>query len=281
MKKGADNSLTPNIRSRVDVTVSKGSEELLPESFYDLLPASGLWIEEKGDTTVLKCYPTDEKKFLQVLKHLGICKTNFRVTHETECDYSELTRKYFRPIRVEGLTILAPWNKSNRKGPRIFIEPGMAFGTGRHESTRLMIKLMDTINFQNKEVLDIGCGSAILSLYAATLGAGGVYAVDNDPDAIASARKNIRLNSVSVIQTARKDLRKVTETYDVILANIDIRTFRTTSQKITELLRKNGYLVVSGIVGRDRKELLSLFPDLLCKEVVRKNSWRGFLFQKR
>lgn len=279
-KKQSRPAASQNTRLRVDITIRKGFEELLPESFYSLLPASGLWIDESDDMCVLKCYPTDLDAFRSVLASLRVPAKNIHVTSEIEQDYSELTKAYFRPIQIEKLTVLAPWNKSNRKGPRIYIEPGMAFGTGRHESTRLMIKLMDVLNLKNKEVLDVGCGSAILSLYAATRGAHKVHAVDMDKDAILSARKNIRLNRASAIQTSCKDLRRVNGTYDVILANIDIGTFRATSSKISRLLRKNGYLVVSGVLARNQKELISLFPDLVCTRIVQKNSWRGFLFKK-
>jgi ribosomal protein L11 methyltransferase len=267
-------------RTRVDVTVNKGAQELFPESFYEELPASGIWIEEKGERAVIKCYPDHVNAFLKMLRTLKIATKDVLVADEPEQDYAELTKKYFRPIQIEGLTILAPWNKTKRKGPRILIEPGMAFGTGRHESTRLMIKLMGNIDFKGKKVLDIGCGSAILSLYAALLGAKKVLAVDNDEDTVISARKNIELNNTTAIEIVRSDLQQIKGTYDVVLANIDIRTFKATSTHILTLLRKGGYLVISGILGRDKKELLSLFNSLSCLRVEQKNAWRGFVFQK-
>jgi ribosomal protein L11 methyltransferase len=267
-------------RRRVDITVKKGAQELFPESFYEELPASGIWIEEKGESAVIKCYPENVSTFLKTLRSLKIPTKDVLVTDEPEQDYAEMTKKYFRPIQIEGLTILAPWNKTKHKGPRILIEPGMAFGTGRHESTRLMIKLMGGIDFKGKKVLDIGCGSAILSLYAALLGAKKVLAVDNHEDTVISARKNIELNSTSVIEIVCSDLQQVKGAYDIVLANIDIRTFRATSPHILTLLRKGGHLLVSGILGRDKKELLSLFSSLSCLRVEQKNSWRGFVFQK-
>jgi ribosomal protein L11 methyltransferase len=267
-------------RTRVDITVKKGAQELFPESFYEELPASGIWIEEKGDKAVIKCYPENVNAFLRMLRTLKIATKDVLVIDEPEQDYAELTRKYFRPIQIEGLTILAPWNRTKRKGPRILIEPGMAFGTGRHESTRLMIKLMNGIDFKGKKVLDIGCGSAILSLYAALLGAKKVLAVDNDEDTVLSARKNIELNNTSTIEIVCSDLQQIKGAYDIVLANIDIRTFRATSTHIRTLLRKGGHLIISGILGRDKKELLSLFDSLSCLRVEQKNSWRGFVFQK-
>jgi ribosomal protein L11 methyltransferase len=267
-------------RMRVDITVKKGAQELFPESFYEELPASGIWIEEKGKSAIIKCYPKNIDAFLRTLRSLKIAAKDVLVTEEPEQDYAELTKKYFRPIQIEGLTILAPWNKTKRKGPRILIEPGMAFGTGRHESTRLMIKLMNDVDMKGKKVLDIGCGSAILSLYAALLDAKKISAVDNDEDTVISARKNIELNNATTIEIVRNDLQQVDGIYDVVLANIDIRTFRTTSSHIMTLLRKGGCLVISGILGRDRKEFLSLFDSLSCLRMEQKNAWRGFIFQK-
>jgi ribosomal protein L11 methyltransferase len=267
-------------RKRVDITVKKGAQELFPESFYEELPASGIWIEERGENQVIKCYPENVDAFIRTLRTLKIATKDILVIDEPEQDYAELTKKYFRPIQIESLTILAPWNKTKRKGPRILIEPGMAFGTGRHESTRLMIKLMSSIDFKGKKILDIGCGSAILSLYAALLGAKKVLAADNHEDTVVSARKNIELNSASAIEIVCSDLQQIKGAYDIVLANIDIRTFRVASSHVITLLRKGGYLVVSGILGRDKKELLTLFNSLSCLRVEQKNAWRGFVFQK-
>jgi ribosomal protein L11 methyltransferase len=267
-------------RTRVDITVKKGAEELFPEAFYEEFPAPGIWIEEKGESAVIKCYPENVKAFLRMLRTAKIATKDILVVDELEQDYAELTKRYFRPIQIEGLTILAPWNKSKRKGPRILIEPGMAFGTGRHESTRIMIKLMNNIDMKGKKVLDIGCGSAILSLYAALSGAKKVLAVDNDEDTVISARKNIKLNNTPAIEIVCCDLRDVSGSYDIVLANIDIRTFKAVSDHITTLVKTGGHLIVSGILGRDRKELLSFFSSLACLCVEQKNAWRGFIFQK-
>jgi len=267
-------------RTRVDIIVKKGTEELLPDTFYKELTASGVWIEEKGNASIIKCYPENVKAFLLTLHTLKIPSKDIFVADEPEQDYAAMTRKYFRPIQIEELTILAPWNKTQRNGLRIFIEPGMAFGTGRHESTRLMIKLMNGVDFKGKKVLDIGCGSAILSLYAAHLGAKKVFAVDNDEDTVLSARNNIELNNISSIEIVCRDLKEVKEKYDVILANIDIRTFKATSAHVIKFLRKGGYILISGILGRDKKELLTLFSPLTCLRIEQKNSWQGFVFRK-
>ncbi len=274
-------SARKGFKTRVDIVVEKGAEELFPETLYDALSSAGIWIEEKGDNAVIKCYPDDVDAFLHILQTSGLATKETIVVDEPEQDYAEMTKKYFRPIQVEGITILAPWNKTKRKGIRILIEPGMAFGTGRHESTRIMVKLMGGMDMKDKYILDIGCGSAILSLYAAVLGAQKVVAVDNDEDTVLSAHKNIDLNKVSNIALTCSDLQQVRGAYDIVLANIDIRTFKATSAHVMTLVKEGGYLVVSGILGRDRKELLSLFSSFSLIRMEQKNAWRGFILQKK
>lgn len=263
---------------RLEILLDRGTEQLLPEGFYEL-SNPGIWIEDRGADVLVKCYPCEPERLLQLLRLSGIIPKDIRFCEEEDHDYAALTRKYFRPIRIEDISIVPPWSKK-RKGPRIIIEPGMAFGTGRHESTRLMIRLMRGMNLAGKKVLDLGCGSAILALYAEMLGADFILAVDNDPDAVLSARKNLALNNARGVSLACTSLDNVRGRFDLILANLDIRTFTAFSQHVAGLLNNNGLLVVSGILGRDERKLLSLFLGFSCLQRERMNAWRGFLFAR-
>jgi len=287
----------------------KGEEELLPEELY-LLSGSGVWTEERKDGTVMvRFYPDDGGAFLQALRDSDLPILEVHSEQEELQDYSALTQKYFRPIRIENLTILPPWSKRKPGGPFLVIEPGMAFGTGRHESTRLMIKLMRSLDFRGAQVLDLGCGSAILSLYAALLGAERIVAVDNDLDTVLNARKNVALNEarndepspltpalspggarevwlprsnprgISRIEVVCADLADIGGSYDVILANLDIRTFTTHAPRVRAFAKAGASIIVSGILGRDRAKLISLFQSLELVRMDEKNSWRGFLFR--
>jgi ribosomal protein L11 methyltransferase len=265
-------------QTRVDIIAAKGTEELLPEEIYSLLSNAGIWVEEKGEDVVIKAYPKDVEAFLKYLRLAKIKIKKVIVETEEEQDYAELTKKYFRPIRIDDVTIIAPWNKAKGEGTRVVIEPGMAFGTGRHESTRIMMKLMKGVDFKGKTVLDIGCGSAILSLYASLLGSKKVAAIDNDPDAVESAIKNIALNHARNVTAACNDLRDASGRYDIILANLDIRTFTAFSDKVKSLVKKNGTVVISGVLGKDKKRVLDLFLPLAPLHTEKKNAWCGFVF---
>jgi ribosomal protein L11 methyltransferase len=268
----------PQYKTRIELLVKKGIEELIPEDLY-LLSRTGVWTEEKGESVLMRFYPDDREAFLRAVENLHIPIEAVHAEEEELKDYSEMTRRYFRPIKIEDLTIVPPWSKSRPKNPSIIIEPGMAFGTGRHESTRLMIRIMRSVDFNGKTVLDLGCGSAILSLYAHFLGARKVVGVDIDLDSVLNARKNVTLNNADNIDIVCADLGDVGGAYDVILANIDIRTFTSHAGKVMSLTKPDGLVVVSGILGRDRKQLLSLFAPHPLIRMEQKNSWRGFLFQ--
>jgi ribosomal protein L11 methyltransferase len=266
--------------TRVDVHAEKGSEELLPEEIYGMLQGHGLWIEEKGNDVLIRAYPPNVPVFVDYLKQLNITIKNITIECEETIDYAELTRKYFRPIKIEDVTILAPWHKKDKNKKHIVIEPGMAFGTGRHESTRLMFMLMKQIDMAGKSILDIGCGSGILSLYANSLGAKKIVSVDNDMDAVLSAKKNLELNNAKNIELICAELNHVGGAYDVILANLDIQTFMRFAAHIKKLLLGGGILLISGILTKNRKDLISLFYSLSLILTEKKNSWCGFAFKK-
>ena len=270
----------PETVMRVDIVVERGAQELLPEEIYTIHSPSGVWIVEDGDETVIRTYPEHVETFLAAMRQSGIPLGDIRVSEEERRDYCEMAKRYFRPVTVEDIVIRAPWNSKRKGVTYITIEPGMAFGTGRHESTRLMVKLMKEIDHTGKRVLDLGCGSALLSLYARLKGAKRVYAVDNDLDAVLSAQKNVLLNEASGIEVVCADLMDVGGRYDIVLANLDIRTFALSSGHIMGLLKKKGTLVASGIIGREKNEALRLFLPWEPVMEARKNAWRGFVFRR-
>ena len=263
---------------RVDILAEKGGEEVLGVDFYRL--CGGTWIEDEGPGVRIKCYPPDPDRFLALLGASDLPLSRISTIEEEEQDYVALVRRHFTPVTVGGLTILPPWHKPRKKGRTIFIEPGMAFGTGRHESTKLMITMMGERDLRAKKVLDIGSGSGILSVYAALLGASPVVAVDHDPLAAEATQKACGLNHTPHVLLACAGLEAIRTVFDVVLANLDFTTFEGSAAEIARMVGSGGYLLVSGIEAHYARRLPPLFRSLALVRSLRMADWRGYIFAK-
>jgi ribosomal protein L11 methyltransferase len=264
--------------TRIDIRAPIGTEELLPEQFYRT--CRNVWIEDRPDSSIIKCYPDKPSEFLAYLRGSALPFMEIAIVEEEEKDYVELVRKQFVPIRVGGVTIVPPWRRTRTTGLTIKIEPGMAFGTGRHESTRLMLKMMKDVPMEGKRVLDLGSGSGILALYASFLGASRVVAVDIDPLAAEAAKKGCALNRRTNIKVVCAGIDHPRGTFDVVLANLDFATFSEYAAQVVAGTRNRGILVVSGIEEQHGLTAPSLFgreARLLKKH--RMKDWYGFVFQ--
>ncbi len=155
--------------TRVDIHADKGTEEVLDAAFYAL--CGGVWIEDDAWGVRITCYPADPDRLCAYVRGAGVPVRLLTTTEEEEKDYAALVRRHFTPVKVGDLTILPPWRRRPVRGRTIVIEPGMAFGTGRHESTKLMLKMMDRLSIRGMSVIDIGSGSGVLAVNASLLGA--------------------------------------------------------------------------------------------------------------
>ena len=131
----------------------------------------------------------------------------------------------------------------------VVLEPGLAFGTGTHPTTALCLRWLDGRTLQAQHVLDYGCGSGILAIAAARLGAASVTATDIDPQALLATRENALRNEVAHISTVTPDT-LAPGSYDVVLANIIAGTLITLADELIGLCRPDGHLVLSGLLPR-------------------------------
>ena len=115
---------------------------------------------------------------------------------EVPADWADAWKRFHRPVRVGGLWVGPPWEEPDPDSLPVVVDPGRAFGTGSHATTRLCLDLL--LERPRTSVLDLGCGSGVLAIAAARLGFGPVSAVDIDPDAVAATRQNARANEVDV-----------------------------------------------------------------------------------
>lgn len=172
-------------------------------------------------------------------------------------DWSTSWKVHFKPLRVGSRLLIIPTWEEAQPLPDdlvIRIDPGMAFGTGGHETTRLCLELLENSlsspSPASTSLLDLGTGSGILAMAASLLGAGRILALDIDPDAVEIARENIAMNGLAAkIVCDTKPLESIAENFDVILANILAEELIRLAPWLVARLNAGGKLILSGILA--------------------------------
>ncbi len=178
-----------------------------------------------------------------------------------EMDWRNNWKQFFFPIPVgEKLLIRPTWRDEYDPGDRkvINIDPGMAFGTGNHETTRLCLKCLEQFVKENDKVLDVGCGSGILSIASVLLGADSAFGVDIDPTAVRTADENAQMNCVSdkCEFVAGNLTDKVSGIYDVVVANIVADAIIMLSKDVRSFMNDKSVYIMSGIIDSRKDEVL-------------------------
>ena len=185
------------------------------------------------------------------------------VEEVAEQNWVQLTQSQFDPIRVsERLWIVPSWHAApDPAAVNLVLDPGMAFGTGSHPTTRLCLEWLERNVHAGCSVLDYGCGSGILAIAAARLGAGNVVGVDIDPLAIAAARANAQRNGV--IATFHDSAQPIAGAYDLVVANILSNPLRVLAPAICARVRRGGRLALSGILREQADEIMAIYGQWL------------------
>lgn len=208
-----------------------------------------------------------------------------------EKNWAHSWRRFFSPHKVgRRFWITPPWVEPPRTRRRhvITIEPGMAFGTGTHTTTRCCLEFIEHLaaRFNGGELtaLDVGTGSGILAIALAKMGAGRVIALDNDPTALKVARGNVKFNGVErKIRLANWQLDKVYGSFAVVVANLTAETLVDLAPALEERVEGGGYLVLSGILQPKASQVLHRFapvPFHLIRR-SREKEWVTLLLRKR
>lgn len=170
----------------------------------------------------------------------------------------------FQPIQiVENLWICPTWHKiPDRDAITILLDPGLAFGTGTHPTTQLCLKMLATMDLQDKIVIDYGCGSGILAIAAAKLGAKHVYAVDIHEQALEATTQNAITNTLSDKLTICLPRDLNVKAADVIVANILAEPLMQLSSTFIAVLKSKGYLVLSGLLETQVDDVIHTYQSL-------------------
>lgn len=240
--------------------------------------------KEKGVLHALRRYLNSLKKIRP-----EIPRPQVKTGTLPEQDWGENWKRFFKPVQVTSrFVVKPPWSRIRLKRGQIPIDiaPGMAFGTGTHATTILCIRALgEELHSRGLSVLDVGTGSGILSIVAAKSGAREVWGIDIDGVAVENARENVEKNHVSEIVKIRKgsigDLHKK---FDVIVANIDLKSLRRMRKPLLSHLNDRGLLILSGILEEEKERIRKHYLEtglLRWIKETQEGEWVCLIFKKK
>ena len=231
--------------------------------------------------------PMEAVAFLQERLSAAGVPSRLDTNQVREDDWANNWKKFFKPVEIgKRLAVCPQWetyqNPENRAV--LTIDPGMAFGTGTHETTRLCLEVMQDYVRQGQSVLDVGCGSGILAIGALLLGARDAVGVDIDEMAVKTAKENARINGVEQRFSAFQGnlTQKVEGSFDLIFANIVADVVILLLRDIPAFLKPSGRLVLSGIIDQREADVKQAVKEqgLTVVETRYERGWVAMVVKK-
>jgi ribosomal protein L11 methyltransferase len=197
--------------------------------------------------------------------------------------YLDAWRAWAAPQRAGQRILLQPaWRAPTETTPDdlvLLVDPGHAFGSGSHPSTRLVLAALETIVTGGERVLDVGCGSGVLAIAACRLGAASALGIDIDPAAVEATRANAERNGVADrVLASTDDLHDIEGTFDVVVANIGARVLRELATEIIAHVRPGGSLVLAGLLDTQVDEVVAAYAGCVETERRTEDGWVGCVF---
>ena len=279
------------------------TEEEKKAMFIDILPE----LNTEDKTATISFYldnGTDETETIEQIKQgleelsafVDVGSGEIEISETEDVDWINNWKEFFKPFRIDDSIVIKPtWETLENSNPNdlvIEIDPGTAFGTGSHETTKLCILALKKYITKGINLLDVGFGSGILSIVGAKLGAKNILATDIDPNAVVAAYENIEVNHISkdqikilsgdIITDDKIQAEVGFECYDIVVANILADIIIPLSSVIGKHLKPNGLFISSGIINTKEEQVKEaiLSNGFEIVEIIKMNDWVSIVAKK-
>jgi len=275
----------------VHVDVPAEEADVLSAELFEL-GASG--IEERDATTLIKGAQGQASITLvasfddDALAHAACeelsSRFSARVEHVEGDAWRDGWKAYFKPTRVSERLVIKPSWESYEAQPNdvvLTIDPAGAFGTGTHETTRLVLGELESLVTPGEPVLDVGTGSGILAIGCVLLGASRVRALDIDDESVSACLENAEANGVrDRIEVDKAQVQALTERYPLVLANIETRILVPLKEHIVSRVEPGGVLVLSGILRTEIDTVMAAYSDLALLRQREQGEWAALVLRR-
>jgi ribosomal protein L11 methyltransferase len=280
----------------VSIEDSVTPEQTIPGAYGEIIALNPDDYPEDG--VVLKSYFSEVSHTDQLVKEVEKCLlelkgygldigvSDIQTSWVDDEDWANAWKTYYKPTRVSNHLIVVPvWEEYvPRDGELpIYLDPGMAFGTGTHPTTRLTLQLMEKYLTENQKVIDVGCGSGILSIAAEKLGASEVLALDLDPVAVKNAQENCQQNDTKCVRVKEGNLLQgVGTSSEVIIANILAEILQQMMYDLPRVLVPGGIFIGSGIIASKKNDVVKNLQlvGLSVIEIITEGDWVAIVAKK-
>jgi ribosomal protein L11 methyltransferase len=265
--------------------------EEIEEVSYLLWELGAQGVEERDATTLAKSEAgatlvasfVDEAGARAAIE--GLAPRAARLEYVVGDAWRDAYKQYFKVTRLGPRLLIRPSWEPYQAQPHevvVTVDPGRAFGTGTHESTRLVMAALDREVRGGERVLDVGCGTGILAICALKLGASEALCLDVDPDAVAVTRENALANGVEArLSAATTPLPELSDAFPLVLANIQASVLVPLARDLAARVAAGGRLMLSGLLRGQEQEVLGAYPQFELLEAPVEGEWIALILTKR
>lgn len=277
-------------RVAVDVPIS-----LADDLSYELMELGASGVEMRDDTTLLRAKVSGTVMLLASFDNeedaARVCESlekqwNPRRDDVVGDEWREGWKKHFRPFALtDNIVVCPPWQIETHSDKHVLVmDPGRAFGTGLHATTRLVARAIERLDVTGLHVLDVGCGSGLLGFCALVLGAAQVRAVDNDAQAVLSTNENAARNGLAErVLADTTDVSCIEQRYPLVVANIEARVLIPMAEALMRCVEgpggaTTGRLILSGVLHDQQQDVIRAYAPMRCVAVTQDSGWVAIEF---